>query len=139
MDKNTLIDTILARPLHRACGLNLVRSADGESEVTLELNEFTLGPTGDLHGGILYAFFDVASFLALLSVLPEDRYAVSIETHTSLLRGASGEGRIVIRTRVDRLGRTLASMRGEAFFQAADGTEKLIATGSVTKAVVAKG
>mgnify|MGYP005697428057 FL=1 len=53
MDTSTLIDTILARPLHRACGLNLVRSADGESEVTLELNEFTLGPTGDLHGGIL--------------------------------------------------------------------------------------
>lgn len=129
-------DDVLAHPLHRACGLTLVRAENGESEVGIELNDFTLNPEGALHGGMLYTFFDVASFLAVLTLLDADRHAVSIETHTSVLRAAFRGDRVRLRSRVERLGRRLASMRAEAHAIKPDGGEKLLATGSVTKAIV---
>jgi len=40
---------------------------------------------------------------------------------------------------VDRLGRTLAAMRADALAVKPDGSEKLIATGSVTKSIITPG
>ena len=130
-------DDVLSHPLHRACGLRLHKAA--ESEVEIELNDFTLNPEGSLHGGMLYTFFDVACFFACLTLLGTDKHPVSIETHTSVLRAAFKGDRVVIRARVDRLGRTLAAMRADAIAIKPDGGEKLIATGSVTKSIITPG
>lgn len=132
-------DEVLAHPLHRTCGLRLHHAGEGESEVEIELNDFTLNPEGSLHGGMLYTFFDVACFFACLTLLEADKHPVSIETHTSVLRAASKGDRVLIRARVDRLGRTLAAMRADALALKPDGTEKLIATGSVTKSIIGSG
>ncbi len=132
-------DDVLSHPLHRACGLRLHKAADGESEVEIELNDFTLNPEGSLHGGMLYTFFDVACFFACLTLLEADKHPVSIETHTSVLRAAFKGDRVMIRARVDRLGRTLAAMRADALAVKPDGSEKLIATGSVTKSIITPG
>ena len=67
-------DDVLSHPLHRACGLRLHKAADGESEVEIELNDFTLNPEGSLHGGMLYTFFDVACFFACLTLLEADKH-----------------------------------------------------------------
>jgi acyl-coenzyme A thioesterase 13 len=60
---------------------------------------------------------------------------VTVETHSSVLRAAMKGETVVIRARLDRLGRTLAAMRAEALAVNASGEERLIATGSVTKAI----
>lgn len=128
-------DRVLAHPFHQACGLELLDAGDGEAEIAIAMNEFTVNPEGSLHGGIVYAFVDVACFFAAVSQMEGHQHPVSIETHVSLLRAAGSGDRLTIRARVDRLGRTLAAMRAEVH---ADNGERrrLIATGSVTKAIL---
>ena len=127
---------ILAHPLHRACELELVSAVDGRSEVRFPVHDFTPTPQGALPGGIVYALMDVACFFAAASRLPPEQHAVTIETHSSVLRAASRGEQVGIRAHVDRLGRTLAAMRAEAYAINAQQQERLIATGSVTKAIV---
>ncbi len=120
-------DDILAHPLHRACELELVSAVDGRSEVRFPVNDFTTNPQGALHGGIVYALMDVACFFAAASRLPPEQHAVTIETHSSVLRAASRGEQVVIRAHVDRLGRTLAAMRAEAYALNAQQQARLIA------------
>ena len=122
-------------PLHHACELTCVSAADGQAHLTFTINDFSSNPQGTLHGGVLYALMDVACFCAVGTRLPVAQHAVSVDVGTTLLR-AGRLGEIVhLRTRVDRLGRTLACMRAEAFV-IRDGTEVMIATGHVNKAVI---
>lgn len=127
---------VLSHPLHRACGLELVHSAGGRAEVRFAVNDFTVNPQGALHGGILYAMMDVACFFAVVPQLNEDQHPVSVEVHTSVLRAAQQGETVVIRSWVDRLGRTLAAMRCDALVINADGSERLIGTGNVTKSIL---
>ncbi len=133
---NQMKDDVLAHPLHQACELELISAADGRSEVRFPVNDFTTNPQGALHGGIVYALMDVACFFAVISKLPPEQHAVTTETHSSVLRAASKGERVIIRAHVDRLGRTLAAMRAEAYAVNAEQQERLIATGSVTKAII---
>lgn len=128
---------VVAQPLHVAAGLEVVSVGDGCAEIRYRVNDATANPHGMLHGGIIALMHDVAVFLAAASLLPADRHAVTCETHTSILRPANHGEVIVVRARVDRLGRTLAFMRCETFACDSDGKERLIATGSLTKAVTA--
>ncbi|EKF74393.1 hypothetical protein A11A3_09340 [Alcanivorax hongdengensis A-11-3] len=129
-------DEVLALPFHRACELSVAHAEAGVCHTRFPVNAFTRNPAGALHGGIVYALLDVTCFLAVMTQLAEDQHAVTIETHTSMLRAASDGEQVEIRARVDRLGRTLAAMRAEVFALGEDGRERLIATGSVTKAVL---
>jgi uncharacterized protein (TIGR00369 family) len=129
-------DEVLTHPFHQACGLQLLSAADGEAEIAIDMNEFTVNPEGSLHGGIVYAFVDVACFFAAVSQLDGHQHPVSIETSFSLLRAAGTGDRVTIQGQVDRLGRTLASMRAEVHADNGDGV-RLIATGNVTKAILA--
>ena len=131
-----VVDTVLAHPFHQACELTLEHCTDGVADVRFPVNGFTGNPQGALHGGILYAIMDVASFLAVSSRLAENQHAVSIEVHTSVLRAALPGETVRITSRVDRLGRTLAAMRCEAHAVSPEGETRLIATGSVTKSII---
>lgn len=129
-------EAVLNHPLHRACELTLQHSAGGRAEVRFAVNSFSANPQGALHGGVLYAMMDVACFFAVVPELAPDQHPVSIEVHTSILRPALLGETVILRSRVDRIGRTLAAMRAEALVQEADGSERLIATGSVTKSIL---
>ena len=129
-------DSVLAHPLHSACQLELLSAGEGRSEVRFAVNDFTANPMGALHGGILYALMDVACFFAVVPSLSADQQPVTVETHSSVLRAAMKGESVVIRARLDRLGRTLGPGVGqEALAVNASGEERLIATGSVTKAI----
>lgn len=132
-----VLPAVLAQPLHAAAGLELVSAGDGRAEIRYQVNDTTANPQGMLHGGIVTLMHDVAVFLAVATLLPADKYAVTCETHVSILRPANRGETIVVRGTVDRLGRTLAFMRSETFACDATGKERLIATGSLTKAVTA--
>jgi uncharacterized protein (TIGR00369 family) len=131
----TATERILAHPLHRACGLEVLASADGRSEITFAVNDFTGNIIGTLHGGILYAMMDVAAFMALLPVLPEGLHGVTADIQVSVLRAARAGDVVHVRGRVDRVGRTLANMRTEAFLPTPEG-ERLIATATVVKSLI---
>lgn len=126
---------VLAQPVHVAAGLEVVSVGDGRAEIRYRVNDATANPHGMLHGGIVTLMHDVAVFLAVASVLPAEKHAVTCETHVSILRPANRGETIVVRGSVDRLGRTLAFLRSETFARDAAGAERLIATGSLTKAV----
>ena len=128
-------DFILAHPLHRACELAFVQAADGKAELTFQINDFCANPQGTLHGGILYALMDVSCFFAVGTLLPVTQHAVSVDVGTTLLRAGRRGDTVHLRSQVDRLGRTLAAMRVEAFV-IKDGEEKLLATGHVNKAII---
>lgn len=132
-----VLDDVMATPAHRAAGLRLVRAQDGACEIHYDVNEFTANMHGKLHGGFVCLMHDVADFIALSSLLPAEKHAVTADTQTSILRPANRGDTIIVRARVDRAGRTLAFMRCESFSRSPDGTEKLIATGALTKAIVA--
>ncbi|MFN3712299.1 MAG: PaaI family thioesterase [Alcanivoracaceae bacterium] len=129
-------DGVLGHPFHRACELALDHSADGRAEIRFAVNAFTANPQGALHGGILYAMMDVACFFAVVPLLESDQHPVSVEVHTSVLRAALQGDTVIIRSWVDRLGRTLAAMRCDALVKEADGSERLIGTGNVTKSIL---
>ena len=129
-------EKVLAHPFHQAYELTLAHCAEGVAEVRFPVNGFTGNPQGALHGGILYAMMDVASFFAVSSRLAENQHAVSIEVHTSVLRAALPGESVHITSRVDRLGRTLAAMRCEAHATSPEGKRRLVATGSVTKSII---
>ncbi len=129
-------DDVLAHPLHRACELELLHAAEGSSELRFQVNDFTASPLGTLHGGILYALMDVSCFFAAASLLSDDQAPVTVETHSSVLRAAKKNESVLLRARTDRIGRTLAAMRTEAFAVNEAGEERLIATGSVTKSIL---
>lgn len=132
---NQVKSSVLDHPFHQACGLTLEACENGEAHTRFPVNQFTGNPQGALHGGILYALMDVTSYLALASVLEEGRLAVSVDVNTSVLRAARQGQDVQIISRVDRLGRTLAAMRCEAWVDI-EGQRKLIATGHVTKSVL---
>lgn len=132
-----VLEQVVATPAHQAAGLRVIRAAAGECEIHYEVNEFTANMHGMLHGGFVCLMHDVADFLALASALPADKHAVTADTQTSILRPANRGDTIIVRAKVDRAGKTLAFMRCESFSRSADGTEKLIATGALTKAIVA--
>jgi uncharacterized protein (TIGR00369 family) len=128
-------ERILAHPLHAACGLEVLASAEGRSEIRFAVNEFSGNVIGTLHGGVLYTMADVAAFMALLSVIPPGRHGVTADIQVTVLRAARVGEQVLLRGRVDRLGRGLANMRAEAFVERPEG-EVLIATASVNKALI---
>lgn len=129
-------DEVLAHPLHQACELELMQAGDGTSELRFQVNDFTANPLGALHGGILYALMDVTCFFAAVPLLEDHQAPVTIETHNSVLRAAFKGETVILRGKADRIGRTLAAMRAEAYAINAEGEERLIATGSVTKSIM---
>ncbi len=126
---------VLAQPLHAAAGLRLLSAADGRAEIAYEVNDMTANIQGMLHGGIMAVMHDVGVFLAVSTLLPPEKHAVTCDTSLSILRPANRGETIIVRATVDRLGRTLAFMRSETYARDAAGKERLIATGSLTKAV----
>lgn len=126
---------ILSHPLHAAGDLAVLVSDGGASEITFAVNGFTANVIGTLHGGILYAMVDVAAFMALLSVIPDGLHGVTADIQVSVLRAAKQGDIVHVRGRVDRVGRTLANMRAEAFVMT-EGKERLIATGTVVKSLI---
>ncbi|MDP2227852.1 MAG: PaaI family thioesterase [Moraxellaceae bacterium] len=126
---------IVTHPLHVACELEVLASAEGRSEIRFAVNAFTGNVIGTLHGGILYAMADVAAFMALLSVIPDGLHGVTADIQVSVLRAAKVGEKVLVRGKVDRIGRTLANMRVEALVDCPEG-ERLIGTATVVKSLI---
>lgn len=139
MDKDIhkVNEVILAAPLHAGARLRIVEQADGLARVRFDVTPLISGPTGMLHGGVLYALLDTACYLALLPAL-DGHDAVSHDAHFSIVRPVDAGSTVEIRSSVERKGRNLAFLRAQAF-RVVEGQEfPLVALGTVTKTVLAK-
>jgi uncharacterized protein (TIGR00369 family) len=94
----------------------------------------SLNHVGVLHGGIVTALLDVASYLALAPLLGEDEHAVTHEMSVQLLRPVPAGAQVLLRGQVLRRGRQVAFLRSDA---EVDGVT--VAAAQVTKSVVPAG
>jgi uncharacterized protein (TIGR00369 family) len=125
------VKAVLDIPLHRFLGMELRDAADPSAGVWFPVAGPSQNQAALLHGGVVYTFLDVASYLALLPLLSDDEHAVTHDVAVSLLRPVAAGKRVDIAGTVLRRGRAVAFMRAEA---TVDG--EVVAAGQVTKSVV---
>lgn len=128
------IEAVLAIPLHRFLGVELLDVDDPAAGIAFLVDEAAQNQVGVLHGGVVAALLDVASYLALSAHLGRDEHAVTHDLAVQLLRPVSGGSRVEVRGTVLRRGRAVAFLRADA---TVDG--RVVAAAQVTKTVVSSG
>ena len=122
---------ILDIPLHRFLGVALLDEADPSAGIWFEVTGNAQNNVGILHGGVVAALLDVASYLALLPELGPGERAVTHDMTVALLRGVAAGSRVELFGTVLRRGRTLAFLRAEARVDGA-----VVASAQLTKSVL---
>ena len=108
------VGDVLEVPLHRFLGVELLDPGDPVAGIWFPVAEPALNNVGILHGGVVTALLDVASYLALLPELRPDENAVTHDLSVSLLRRVSAGSRVEMTGTVLRRGRSVAFLRAEA-------------------------
>ncbi len=129
----TRVRAILDIPLHRFLGVELLDEDDPSAGIAFPVGTAAQNQAGVLHGGVVAALLDVASYLALARVLAEDEHAVTHDLSVQLLRPVPGGSRVQVVGTVLRRGRAVAFLRADAHV---DG--RLVAAAQVTKTLVPK-
>lgn len=124
--------SVLAAPAHRTFGLTLLRWTPGEAVLGFTADEACLGPSGEVHGGVVSLLLEPAATFALIPMLPADRYAVTADIHIQLPRPIRPQARVELIGRVTRLGSQLAFCEATAM----DG-DRVCVLARLTKAIVA--
>lgn len=125
------VAAVLDIPLHRFLGVRLLDEQEAAAGITFPAEEPALNNVGVLHGGVVTALLDVASYLALLPDLGPDENAVTHDVTASLVRAVPRGSQVQVAGSVVRRGRAVAFLRAEA---RVDGT--VVAVGQVTKTVL---
>jgi uncharacterized protein (TIGR00369 family) len=133
-DHSARVQAVLDIPLHRFVGVELLEPADPAAGIWFPVGRSAQNQARLLHGGVVTALLDVASYLALLPHLAEDEHAVTHDQSVSLLRPVRADRRVEVRGAVLRRGRAVAFLRADATVDGA-----LVATAQVTKTVVPAG
>lgn len=128
------VDAVLSVPLHRFLGLELADPAEPSAGVAFTVAEPSQSPGGTLHGGVVCALLDVASYLALMPSFAPDEHAVTHDLTASLIRAVPAGSRVELTGSVVRRGRSIAFLRAEA---RVDG--EVVASGQVTKTILRTG
>ncbi len=130
-DLASRVQAVLAIPLHRFVGLQLADVDDPAAGVVLEVTGQSLNQADLLHGGIVTALLDVASYLALAPLLEPGEHAVTHDLSVQLLRPVEAGARLHLRGEVLRRGRKVAFLRADAW-----NADVRVAAAQVTKTVV---
>ena len=131
-DSAARVAAVLAIPLHRFLGVALLDPDDPPAGIWFPVEEPAQNNVGVLHGGVVSALLDVASYLALLPTFEPGEHAVTHDLSVSLLRPVSAGSRVELTGTVLRRGRAVAFLRAEA---RVDG--RIVAAAQVTKTLVA--
>ena len=126
-----LLGVVKAHPYHHYLALQGFESADGKGQLQLTVDDQHINPAKALHGGVVYSVLDVVSYIALLSLLPADKEAVTHDIHVSVLRPATKGDTVTFSAEIEKLGRSLAFINAKASVNG-----KTIATARVTKSIV---
>ncbi len=108
---------------YRLLGLEVIRFAEGASEVRLRWQEALGNLSGSVHGGALMALGDVGTAFAIFSLLPARSNLVTVDLTMSFLAASRGTD-LICRGRAIRVGRRIATGEGRI----EDGGGALVAT-----------
>lgn len=122
------VTALLEIPLHRFLGVRLAVASDPYAGLLLEVASPALNQAELLHGGVVTALLDVASYLALIPALEASEHAVTHHISVQLLRPVSPGAGVVFQGQVVRLGRQVAFLHAEARVHGS-----VVATAQVTK------
>ena len=125
---------MLAVPLHQFLSVELLDVDNPAAGIWFPVAEAAQNNVGVLHGGVVTALLDVASYLALLPELGTGENAVTHDLSVSLLRPVRAGGRVELTGTVLRRGRAVAFLRADAHV---DGL--LVAAAQITKTLLAPG
>jgi len=130
-ESNELTRRVLELPMHRMLGLDLVAQEPGVAVAQFETAGNVLGPMAGVHVGIVHALMESVCLLAVIPLLQTGEYAVTHDFHASVMRPMPGGERVELRAKVQRQGRNVIFVDGEAW-----AGEKLCYTARVTKSVL---
>ena len=86
----SLAEAVNAKGFSGAAGFRIVAIQPGSAEVSLRRRDDLLQFFGHFHGGVITALADQAAGIAVTSVLPKGRIAVSVEIKVNFLAPAGG-------------------------------------------------
>lgn len=95
---------------HKLIGVTSVENADGKSEIKVEGSPDLGNRRGDVHGGALAAYMDIAMSRALHTAIPENASIATISMTINYLEPARGS--LVAHGEVVRAGGTIGVVRG---------------------------
>ena len=127
------VSDVLDIALHRFLGVELLDVDDPSAGIAFPVGPAAVNQVGLLHGGVVTALLDVASYLALAADLAADEHAVTHDLSVQLLRPVPGGSRVEVVGTVLRRGRAVAFLRAEA---RVDG--RMVAAAQVTKTLVGR-
>ena len=127
------VQAVLDIPLHRFLSVSLLDEADPSAGIAFPVEVAAQNQAGVLHGGVVTALLDVASYLALAPDLADEEHAVTHDLSVQLLRPVSAGSRVEVRGTVLRRGRAVAFLRAEALVEG-----RPVAAAQVTKTLVGR-
>ncbi len=114
-------------PFAKLIGLELEEVEPGAAIMGLDVREELKQINGVVHGGAVASLIDTATAFAVISVLPPEERATTVDLTISYLRPVT-KGRLRARARVQRAGRRLIVVSAEV----SDDSGKLTATALTT-------
>lgn len=108
-------------------GIEMLRMADGQCVMELELAEFHMSMASRAHGGVRFSMLDTALGRAIISKLPEGRGCATLEASIHYFRPVQ-RGRIRANAQVVRMTRRTAYAEGRI----TDGEDNVLASASGT-------
>jgi len=126
-----LIKRVEQLPYHQFMGFNVSKWDDGYCELTLPMNPNVRNIYGAVHGGIFYSVCDVAAFIAIFPLLPEDTLAVTSDINVSVLQAVQ-DGPVRFCATVLKMGKRMCFIESKAF----DENDNLVVTARITKSLV---
>jgi uncharacterized protein (TIGR00369 family) len=127
-----LVDKVQNLPYHRFIGLSIAEYGDGYCIIRVPVSENILNPCGAVHGGIFYSLCDVAAYIAVSTILTDDKLAVTSDINASLL-SAVMQGSLLVEARVMKAGKRICFL--DACIKDEEGN--LVAVSRVTKSLIA--
>ncbi|WP_144394226.1 PaaI family thioesterase [Pleionea sediminis] len=130
---NAKLEQLKYHPYHQYLGVVDIVNENNSVELHANVSENTINFSGVYHGGAIYSLCDVCAYASLVSSLENNQEAVTHDIHVSLLRPVVENERVIYKSTIRKLGRSLCFIDVEV---TANG--KLIATARVTKSIVIK-
>ncbi len=96
-------------PYDRFLGHVVKSYGEGRCVVELPITPNVIGPYKVVHAGIYYSLCEIATFFAALTVLPEDKLAVTADINISVLKSVA-EGKLMTEAWVLKLGKRTCFM-----------------------------
>ncbi|MCW5751303.1 MAG: PaaI family thioesterase [Alphaproteobacteria bacterium] len=127
----TMIEQVMAIPLHRHLGLELVEREEGRARLRFRAGPAALTNVGSVHGGVLSLLLEPAALLALLPMLDAGESAATVDVHVAFPAAPEPGHWIELEGRVIRRARQLAFCEAEA-----RSGGRLCAAARLTKAVL---